>query len=86
MSCSAVYLGTPRGPTAGAAVRRCRNGLGLVWLGSDAVRAFLFRIEPLDTVTLVAVASGIVALAVAVSIGPAIAAMRVDLAKMLREE
>ena len=61
-------------------------GLLLVWLGADLIRAFLFRVEPLDPTTLGAVAAMILVLAVAVSARPALRAARVDLARVLREE
>jgi ABC-type antimicrobial peptide transport system permease subunit len=61
-------------------------GLALVWLGSDAIRGLLFQIEPLDFATLAGVAAGFIVLALAVSIRPAVAAMRVDLTRILREE
>jgi predicted permease len=61
-------------------------GLALVWVGTDTVRAFLFRVEPLDPVTLATAAAIIVAVALAVTARPAIVASRVDLAGVLREE
>jgi ABC-type antimicrobial peptide transport system permease subunit len=61
-------------------------GLGLTVVGADAIRAFLFRVQPLDPVTLVAVAVAMVALACTVSLRPAIRASRVDFASLLRED
>jgi ABC-type antimicrobial peptide transport system permease subunit len=61
-------------------------GLMLAWLGSDAIRASLFRVEPLDASTLGGVAVAILALSVFVSIRPAMDAARVDLTEMLRAE
>ena len=62
------------------------SGLALAWLGAGTIRAFLFRVEPLDILTLSAVALSIVALALLVSLRPALSAARVDLAHVLRDE
>jgi predicted permease len=67
--------------TAGLAL-----GLVLVWLGAGTIRTFLYRVEPLDAMTLGLVAVVMLALTLAVSLRPAIAAARVDLAGVLREE
>jgi hypothetical protein len=61
-------------------------GLGLAWLGASTVRAFLFQITPLDPLTLVAVASLILTLALLVSVRPALRAARVDLGSVLKEQ
>ena len=61
-------------------------GLLLSYLGANVIRAFLFRIEPLDPVTLGAVGTLILLLAIAVSMRPALRAARVDLAEVLRAE
>jgi len=61
-------------------------GLVLAWLGANTVRAFLFQITPLDPVTLVAVASLILTLALIVSVRPALRAARVDLGSVLKEQ
>jgi ABC-type antimicrobial peptide transport system permease subunit len=61
-------------------------GLLLSSLGANVIRAFLFRIEPLDPVTLGAVGTLILLLAIAVSLRPALRAARVDLAEVLRSE
>jgi predicted permease len=61
-------------------------GLGLAWMGTNTIRAFLFRTEPLDAATLGGVAALIVILSMAVSLRPALRAARVDLATVLREE
>jgi putative ABC transport system permease protein len=61
-------------------------GLGLAWLGANSIRAFLFRVEPLDTVTLATVSLGILALGLLVSLRPAFDAARVDPAHVLRDE
>jgi hypothetical protein len=60
-------------------------GLVLVWLGASTVRSFLFRVQPLDPMTLGAVACLIASLAVFVSLKPALRAARVDVSAMLRE-
>ena len=61
-------------------------GLLLVWLGASSIRAFLYRVEPLDATTLAIVSAAILTLALAVSVRPAISAARVDLVGVLREE
>jgi predicted permease len=61
-------------------------GLLLSYLGANVIRAFLFRVQPLDPTTLVAVATLILLLAIAVSMRPALRAARVDLAEVLRSE
>lgn len=61
-------------------------GLGLAWIEAATIRAFLFRVQPLDPVTLASVAAIILTLALAVSLRPALAAARVDLSRVLREE
>jgi hypothetical protein len=61
-------------------------GLVLVWLGSNAIRGFLFQVEPLDPLVIGGVAAAIAVLTLVVSLRPAISAGRVDLAQMLREE
>lgn len=61
-------------------------GVALAWLGSRMIRAFLFRVQPLDPTTLAIVAVGIVALAMLVSLRPALRAYRLDLAAVLKQE
>ena len=61
-------------------------GLVLAWLGASTIRAFLFQVQPFDPTTLAGVSATILALSLAVSLRPALAATRVDLAKLLREE
>jgi ABC-type lipoprotein release transport system permease subunit len=58
----------------------------LAWLGTGLIRSFLFGIEPFDPTTLIVVATAMLTLALAVSLGPALRASRVDLARVLREE
>jgi putative ABC transport system permease protein len=60
-------------------------GLLLAWLGANTIRAFLFKVEPLDASTLAAVAALIAGIALAVSVKPARRAARVDVSSMLRE-
>jgi putative ABC transport system permease protein len=61
-------------------------GLLLSCLGANVVRAFLFRVQPLDPATLGGVAALILLLAISVSTRPALRAARVDLAGVLRAE
>lgn len=61
-------------------------GLLLAWLGAGTIRAFMFRVQPLDPATLTVVASLILGLALLVSLRPALRAARVDLASVLRSE
>ena len=61
-------------------------GLVLAWVGAGTLRALLFRVQPLDPFTLAPTAALILALAIAVSLRPAIRAARVDLASVLKAE
>jgi putative ABC transport system permease protein len=61
-------------------------GLGFAWLGASTIRALLFRVEPLDPVTLGGVAAVILFLAMGVSLRPALRAARVDLGAVLRDQ
>jgi putative ABC transport system permease protein len=61
-------------------------GLLLVWTGAGSIRTFLYRVEPLDVVTLIGVSTTILLLTLAVTLRPAIAAARVDLVGILRED
>jgi putative ABC transport system permease protein len=61
-------------------------GLAIAWLQANTVKAFLFRVEPLDPLTLASVAGLIMTLALAVSLRPALAAARLDLARVLRDQ
>jgi predicted permease len=60
-------------------------GFGLAWLGASTIRAFLFRVQPLDPATLSGVALVILALAFAVSLQPALRIAGVDVARVLKE-
>ena len=61
-------------------------GLGLAWLGSSTIRAFLFQVEPLDPPTLGVVVLLIMTLALLVSLRAALRAARVDLVTVLKAE
>ncbi|HET9371085.1 MAG TPA: FtsX-like permease family protein, partial [Vicinamibacterales bacterium] len=61
-------------------------GFALCWAGASTIRAFLFQIEPFDPGVTIGVATTIVALAIAISLRPALSASRVDLARVLRED
>jgi predicted permease len=61
-------------------------GLGLAWLGANTIRAFLFQVQPLDPLTLTAVAGTILTLALIVSVRPALRAARVDLGTVLKDQ
>jgi putative ABC transport system permease protein len=61
-------------------------GLLLSWLGANTIRAFLFRIQPLDPVTLGVVAVVLLLVSIGVSMRPALRAARVDLSRVLRSE
>jgi predicted permease len=60
-------------------------GLGLAWLGAGTIRAFLFQVEPFDPLVTVGVAGLIAGLTLVVSLRPALAATRLDLARILRD-
>lgn len=61
-------------------------GLLLAWLGAGTIRSLLFQVEPLDVATLGVVGAVILALAVGVSLRPALRAARVDLGSVLRAQ
>jgi predicted permease len=60
-------------------------GLLLVWAGSNTIRVFLFRVQPLDAITLATMVALILFLATAVSLRPAVRAARVDVCRVLKE-
>jgi putative ABC transport system permease protein len=60
-------------------------GFALAWAGAGTIRAFLFQIRPMDPSTLIGVSAAILALAVLISVRPAMKAARVDLAQVLKE-
>lgn len=59
-------------------------GFALSWLGAGTIRAFLFQVEPFDPLVTGGVSVMIIVLALAVSLRPAFAATRLDLARVLR--
>ena len=61
-------------------------GFALAWAGAGTIRAFLFQIRPMDPSTLIGVGAAILALAVLVSVRPALKAARVDLAQVLKDQ
>jgi putative ABC transport system permease protein len=61
-------------------------GLLLAWLGAGTIRAFLFRVEPLDPTVLLAVSGAILLIALLVSLRPAMESARVDVTSLLRDE
>jgi putative ABC transport system permease protein len=87
-------LGATRGGLAALVVRDAAaltgigiaGGLFIAWIGAGTLRALLFRVQPLDPLTLAPAALFIIALAIAVSLRPALRAARVDLSTVLRTE
>jgi ABC-type antimicrobial peptide transport system permease subunit len=87
-------LGATAGQLAGLVLRESGRlaGLGIVcgiafaWLGAGAIRALLFRVQPLDPLTLATAAVLIFAVVTVVSLRPALRAARVDVAQLLRQE
>ena len=61
-------------------------GFGLSWLGAGTIRAFLFQVEPFDPLVTGGVAATIATLATLVSLRPALAVARLDLARILRDD
>lgn len=61
-------------------------GFVLTWLGAGTIRAFLFQVEPFDPLVTGGVAATIITLTLAVSLRPALAAARIDLARVLRDD
>ena len=60
-------------------------GLVLAASGAHLLRAFVFQVQPLDVPTLAAVAGSLLAVAVASSLRPVRRAVRLDVARTLRE-
>jgi predicted permease len=58
----------------------------LSWIGANTIRAFLFRIQPLDPITLGFAAAVLLLVSIGVSLRPALRAAHVDLAQVLRSE
>lgn len=72
--------------TARLVVLGVMTGGVLAWFGAGLIRTFLFRVEPFDVATIGTIVSGVLLLALGVSLRPAFRAGRVDLARVLREE
>lgn len=60
-------------------------GLLLAWLGASTIRAFLFRVAPLDPIAISGAATLVFTLALVVSVRPALRAAHVDLGRVLKE-
>ena len=60
-------------------------GLVLAVSGAHLLRAFVFQVQPLDVRTLAAVAGSLLAVVVALSLRPVRLAVRLDVARILRE-
>lgn len=61
------------------------SGLVLVWLGAGLIKTLLYGVEPLDVPTISAVVALLFALAMVVTVRPALRAAEVDLARLLKE-
>jgi predicted permease len=61
-------------------------GAVLSWFGASLIRSFLFKVTPFDAATIGAVVAGVLILALAVSLHPALRCGRIDLARVLRED
>lgn len=61
-------------------------GLLLSAVGARSIRMLLFQVQPLDAVSLIGAASLIVVFGALVTVRPAIAASRVDVVRVLKEE
>jgi predicted permease len=61
-------------------------GFGLSWLGAGTIRSFLFQVEPFDPVVTLSAAGTIIALSLVVGLRPALAASRLDLSNVLRDD
>jgi len=61
-------------------------GFALSWLGAGTIGAFLFQIEPFDPLASGGAAATIAVLAGVVSLKPVLAAGRIDLVRILRED
>ena len=60
-------------------------GLLMAWLGTSSIRAFLFKVAPLDPIAIGGAATLVFALALLVSVRPALRAAHVDLSRVLKE-
>jgi predicted permease len=61
-------------------------GVAVVWSASGAIRALLYRVEPLDLTTLASVCGLILIVSGVVCLRPALSAARVDPVRVLRQE
>jgi putative ABC transport system permease protein len=61
-------------------------GLFLSWAGAGTIRSLLFRVKPLDPLTIGTVCAGMLIVAIAVSLRPALRAANVNISRILREE
>lgn len=61
-------------------------GFALSWLGAGMIRGFLFQVEPFDPIVTGSVAGTIAVLTTLVSLRPALAVARIDLARVLRDD
>jgi hypothetical protein len=61
-------------------------GVFIVWANAATIRAFLLKTEPLDLLSLAGTAGLILAVTAVVSLRPAIAASRVDIVRVLRDQ
>jgi ABC-type antimicrobial peptide transport system permease subunit len=61
-------------------------GLFIVWADATTIRAFLLKTEPLDIPSLAGTAGLILIVTAFVSLRPAIAASRIDIVRVLRDE
>jgi ABC-type lipoprotein release transport system permease subunit len=60
-------------------------GISLAWLGANIVRVLLFRVEPLDAVTLAIVGVLILTMSLVTSVRPALRVARADVGEVLKE-
>ncbi|HTM04011.1 MAG TPA: FtsX-like permease family protein, partial [Vicinamibacterales bacterium] len=87
-------LGASRASIGGLIVRETAwlvgggtaGGLMLAWSGARTIRTLLFRVEPLDPLTIVATVASVILVSLLVTLRPAVGAGRCDLAQVLREE
>jgi hypothetical protein len=87
-------LGASRASIGGLIVRETAwlvgggtaGGLVLAWSGARTIRTLLFRVEPLDPLTIVATVASVILVSLLVTLRPAVGAGRCDLAQVLREE
>ena len=61
-------------------------GLFMAWAGAGTIQSFMFQVQPLDPLTLAAVSTAILILALTVTLRPALRASDLDLAAVLKSE